>query len=361
MTVLSRYLTALVTMAALFLTFGCGHDEPRYAEAGLEPLTVEVTAVERISGPKAIEVRGVVQPARQATVSSRVMGPVVALKVRAGSIVAKDQTLLEIQPEASEGQLGQAQGALAQARAALFLAERNYKRFKTLHEEKAASDLEFEMAEMQLEQARGAVTQAEGAVRAASSVAKDSVVRAPFAARVVNTMVEVGDLVAPGRPLVKVESLEGQQLWLTVREADNHRVRVGQEVEMRFDARPEFGTITDHVVEIVPSADTATHTFTVKVALSGLDARSGLSGRALLPGDDAEYLAVPSSAVHRRGGLELVVIRDADGTSRTRAVTTGQSLPGGRVEVLSGLEAGAEVVVDVPGPVADGTPLEARR
>ncbi len=361
MTVPSRYLAVLITMAALFLTFGCGHDEPRRAEAGLEPMTVEVTAVERISGPRAIEVRGVVQPARQATMSSRVMGPVVALKVRAGAIVAKDQILLEIQPETSEGQLGQAQGALAQARAAFSLAERNYQRFKNLHEENAASDLEFEMAEMQLEQTRGAVTQAEGAVRTASSVAKDSVVRAPFAARVVNTMVEVGDLVAPGRPLVKVESLEGQQLWLTVREADNHRVRVGQEVEMRFDARPEFGTITDQVVEIVPSADTATHTFTVKVALSGLDARSGLSGRALLPGDDAEYLAVPSSAVHRRGGLELVVIRDADGTSRTRAVTTGQSLADGRVEVLSGLEAGAEVVVDVPGPVADGTPLETRR
>ena len=349
---------AVFTVAALVVASACGHEEAQHAQADLPTLRVAVADVQEIRGPKPIEVRGVVQPARQATLSSRTMGPVMSLDVRAGDIVAKDQTLLEIQPEMSEGQLDQAEGALAQAKAALALAERNYKRFETLHAEKAASDLEFEMAQMQLEQARGAVTQAEGAVRTASSVAKDSVVRAPFAARVVSTMVEVGDLVAPGRPLVTVESLGGFQMWLTVREADSHRVAVGQEVEMKFDARPELGTIKDRIVEIVPSADPATHTFTVKVTLPKIDVRSGLSGRALLPGDEDEYIAVPSSAVHRRGGLELVILRDDDGTARTRAVTTGQALPDNRVEVLSGLKPGDVVVLDAPGPLADGTPLE---
>jgi len=358
MTVPSRYLIPFVSMTALLATSGCGHDEPRHATAGFTPLKVAVAPVERINQSKVIEVRGVVHPARQSTVSSRVMGPVVALEVHAGAVVAKNQVLLKVQPETSEGQLGQAEGALAQARAAFALAERNHQRFKALHEENAASDLEFEMAEMQLEQAQGAVTQAEGAVQAASSVAKDSVVRAPFAARVVNTMVEVGDLVAPGRPLVRVESLEAQQLWLTVREADNHRVQIGQEVEIRLDSRPELGVVTGRVVEIVPSADPATHTFTVKASLASLDVRSGLSGRAFLQGDETEYLAIPSSAVHRRGGLELVVVRDPDGSARTRAVTTGQTLNDGQIEVLSGLEADAEVVVDAPGPLADGTPLE---
>jgi RND family efflux transporter MFP subunit len=349
-----------LAFAALVIT-GCGHEEPKTAGANLESLTVKTAEVQLVTTMKPIEVRGVVQPARQAAVSSRVMGPVVALRVSSGSVVSKGQTLLEIQPEASQGQLAQAQGALAQAEAALALAERNHERYKALHAENAASDLELDMARMQYEKARGAVSQAEGAVRAASSVADESSVKAPFSARVIDTLVEVGDLAAPGRPLVQVESLEDQQIWLTVRARDAGRVQVGDEIAVRFDARPDLGTVTGVVEEIVPSADPATHTLTVKVGLGDVAIPSGFTGRATIDGDAAERLVVPAQALHSRGGLELVVVRSDDGTARTRAVTSGAAAGEGLIEILSGLNAGESIVLDAPGPVADGTPLELAR
>jgi RND family efflux transporter MFP subunit len=355
----ARRIFSIVTLAVAALTLtACGHDEPKTAEADLKPLSVEVAEVERITEAHPIDVRGVVQPARQAAVSSRATGPVVKLNVHAGSLVAKNQVLLEIQPETSAGQLGQARGALAQAEAALAMAERNYRRFEALHAENAASELELDMAKMQYEQARGAVEQAEGAVRSASSVADESAVRAPFAARVVETMVEVGDLAAPGRPLVRVESLEGQQMWLNVRQNDIGRVSVGDQLEMRLDAREDLGTISGRIQEITPSADPGTYTFIVKVGLGQIDVPSGFSGRATISGDTTDRLIVPLGALHRRGGLELVIVRAADGSARTRAVTTGSTIDDNRVEILSGLDAGESVVVNAPGPVADGTPLE---
>jgi RND family efflux transporter MFP subunit len=289
------------------------------------------------------------------------MGPVVAIHVTAGSAVANGQRLLEIQPETTEGQLAQASGALSQAQAARALAERNYRRFEALHAEGAASDLELDMARMEFERAQGAVEQAEGAVQAATSVAGESVVRAPFSGRVVETLVEVGDLAAPGRPLVRVESTGGQQFWLTVREADIGRLSLGQPLGVTIDTRPDLGTIDGRVIEVVPSADPATHTFTVKVGLSGTELPTGLSGRARITGDLTDRLVVPTSTIHRRGGLELAVVRSDDGTARTRAVTTGRTLDDGLIEVLSGLDEGEQVVVDIPGPVADGTPLEVTR
>ena len=349
--------TVTLAVAALGLT-ACGHDEPKTANADLQPLGVVVAEVERITEAKPIEVRGVVQPARQAAVSSRAMGPVVKLNARAGSTVAKNQVLLEIQPEAAAGQLGQARGALAQAEAALALAERNFTRFEALHADNAASELELDMARMQYDQAKGAVEQAEGAVRAASTVADESTVRAPFAARIVETMVDVGDLAAPGRPLVRIESLEGQQMWLSVREGDIGRVGVGDPIEVRLDAREDLGAIAGEIREIVPSGDPATHTFTVKIGLGQVDVPSGFSGRATISGDSIDRLIVPLGAVHRRGGLELVIVRAADGSARTRAVTTGSIVSDDRIEILSGLDAGESVVVNAPGPVADGTPLE---
>jgi RND family efflux transporter MFP subunit len=349
------------TVAAVAALTACGSHDTERAEAKFTPVTVTLSPVEQTLEQQSIEVRGTVQPTRQAVLSSRVMGPVVAVKVGAGDVVRTGQTLIEIQEAASDGQLAQAAGALAQAEAALALAERNFQRYQALHAEKAASELELDMARMQYEQAQGAVKQAEGAVRTASTVAAESTVRAPFPARVVGTLVEVGDLAAPGRPLVRVESLEGQQIWLDVRESDIHRLAVGDELRVRLDARPDFGEVAGTVAEIVPLADPATHTFSVKVDLGTLEVRSGLSGRAFFTGDAGDRLIVPASAIHRRGGLELVVVRGADGTARTRAVTTGAELGNGMIEVLSGLEAADEVAVDLPAPVADGTPLEVKR
>ncbi len=356
----TRFATALLVLGTLAAA-GCGREEAKIATAELEPVTAHVAAVAAIRQPKPIEVYGIVQPVKQSFVSSRVMGPVVAVHVSAGQVVKKGQPLIEIQPQTAQGQVAQARGALAQAEAALAVARKNFTRFSNLHETGAASDLELDMARMQFEQAKGAVEQAKGAVQAAESVAREAVVRAPFAARVVDKLVEVGDMAAPGRPLVRLESLTGRKIWLTVREADIHRVKPGQTLAVRFDNRPALGTVEGTVDEIVAAADPATHTFTVKVSLGTLDVPSGISGRAELPGTAVERLVIPASAVHRLGSLELVVVRDGEGKARTRAVTTGATLPDGRIEILSGLSAGDQVLTDVPGPVADGTPVEVAR
>jgi RND family efflux transporter MFP subunit len=363
---------AATTVAALaLLTLACSDHQAQRLDERPAPVRAHLRAVEQLDESRTIEVYGTVQPVRQAAVSSRVMGPVVAVHVQAGDLVTADAPLVDIQPEAIDGQLAQAQGALGQARAALALAQRNYDRYQALHAEDAASQLELDMASMQLEQARGAVHQAEGAVQAAGSVAREATVRAPFAARVVERLAEVGDMAAPGRPLVRLESRTGSRIWLTVREADIGLLEPGQELPIQLDARPDLGTLRGTVAEIVPSADPMTHSFTVKVDLPsssgghGPGIASGMSGRATIAGAPVDRLVIPDAAVHRRGGLELVVIRAADGTARTRAVTLGERIEprGGSgeplmVEVLSGLAEGEQVLVDAPGPVADGTPVE---
>lgn len=352
-------LRAVSIIAVLALTgAACGGHESRRSEAEMPAVESRLVAVERVFDARTIELYGIVQPSRQAFVSGRLMGPVVAIHVQAGDVVEKGRLLLEIEPNASDGQVAQAQGALAQAQAALALAEKNYRRFEKLNAEKAASDLELDMARMQHEQTMGAVSQAEGAVESASSVAKESGIRAPFDARVVDKLVEVGDLAAPGRPLVRLESLSGRQLWMTVREGDIHRFRVGDKIEVGFDSMPAGRRFPGTVDEIMPAADPATHTFMVKVGVEDVEVASGSSGRGYIAGDASERLVVPSSAVHRRGGLELVVIRGSDGLARTRAVTTGAELGEGRVEVLSGLAEGDQTLVDALGPLPDGTPVE---
>jgi RND family efflux transporter MFP subunit len=319
--------------------------------------------VERLEVPTRVELYGTVEAEKTASVSTRVMAMVTAVHVQAGDPVRQGQLLLDIDPQAARGQLGQAQGALAQARAGLSLAQRNYERFQGLQKVQAASELELDMARMQYEQALGAVEQAEGGVSAAASVAADTRVVAPFAGHVGRRMVEVGDLAAPGRPLLELESSGNRRLVLTVPESlmARSRLQLGHELAARIDARPELGVIRGNVVEMAPGADPASHTFQVKIALPRPDLPSGSAARAWLETDRRSAVTVPPSAVLRQGGMSLVVVRNQEGRALARVVTLGETVEaatGQRVEVLSGLTGGETVLLDLAAVPALGTRVE---
>ncbi len=341
------------------VTAACGRGGER-ADAGPAAVTARLGKAELVEVPKRVELYGSVQPDREAAVSTRVMATVTAVKVKAGDAVAAGQVLVEIDPQTAQGQEAQARGALAQAQAALTLAARNHERFKALSAKGAASELELDMARMQHEQAQGAVEQAQGAVEAASSVARESRVVAPFAGRVAAKLVEVGDLAAPGRPLVMLESATGRRLALAVPESvfTAAALRAGATLPVEIDALGAGARLSGTVEEMTPGADPASHTFRVLVRLLGSDVATGLAGRAWVTIGTRRAVAVAESALLPSGGVTMVAVRDAAGRARTRAVVTGERLPDGRVEVLSGL-AGGEDVLLAPGAVpADGAAVE---
>ncbi len=349
-----------VVLLTMGLATGCKgrqeHDAGIARDAGT--VKAKVVAVSRATRKEQVPFMGTVEAEKTAAVSSRVMATVLAVHVKPGDRVRKGQILVDIDPETARGQEAQARGALAQAKAALALAERNYQRFKALYEAKAASELELDMARMQYEQAKGAVEQAEGAVAAASSVARESRVVAPFHGLVTAKLVEAGDLAAPGRPLVMLESATGRRLVVTVPEATWSQVplALGEVLPVSLDAQPGK-VLPGKVVEITPSADPATHSFTVKVAIEGEGIPAGAVGRVLVPGAEREAILVPKEAVLRVGGLTVVVVADAQGRARSRVVTVGQE-ERGMVEVLSGLSGDERVLVGLPQPPADGARIE---
>ena len=263
---------------------------------------------------------------------------------------------MEIDPQTAKGQEAQARGALAQARAALSLAERNYERYKALAAAGSASPLELDMNRMQYEQAKGAVQQGEGAVESASSVARESRVTAPFAGRVASRLVEAGDLAAPGRPLVTIESATGRRLVVQVPAGTvaASGISVGKKLAVQIDGLA--AELAGTAVEMSPGADPVSHTYTVTLELSGSPVATGLTGRATLETAVRSSILVPESAVLASGGVTLVALKDDAGKARTRVVTTGAS-QGGKIEILSGLSGGETVLVGLTAPPADGAPV----
>ncbi|HEX4952159.1 MAG TPA: efflux RND transporter periplasmic adaptor subunit [Thermoanaerobaculia bacterium] len=351
---------SLSAAAALFFVAACGRHEPQAPPPDAGRIAAPLATAERLALPQRTEVAGTVVAEKVTAVSSRVMAVVTAVPVELGETVAAGATLVVIDPTSAQGQLGSAQGALAQARAALSLAERNLQRFTALAQTQAASELELDLARTQYEQAQGAVAQAEGAVAAAASVARESRVVAPFAARVSARMVEVGDLATPGRPLLQLESLAGRRVQVSVPEGlvGASKLIVGSLVPVRLDAFPDRGELAGRVVETSPGPDPLTHSYTVKVAIEDAAVPSGAAARVVLATGERPTVVVPERSLIHHGGLTLVVVRDASGRAWSRVVTTGEKLAGGRVEVLSGLAGGETLLLDLAAAPPAGALVE---
>jgi RND family efflux transporter MFP subunit len=345
-------------LLALWAVACGGHEPPPGAPE--TSLTAPLGRAELLEIPRRVELFGTVEAERVSVVSTRVMAMVTAVHVQSGDWVETGELLLEIDPQAAQGQVSQAQGALAQAQAALALAQRNYERFQSLAATAAASELELDMARMQYEQAEGAVEQARGAVEAATSVAADSRVTAPFRGRVVERQVEVGDLAAPGRPLLRIESTAARRLALEVPETTvaEAALQPGDPVQVAIDSRSDLGVLEGQVVEMTPGADPRSHTFQVKVALPVPDLATGAAARAWVPTGQREAVVVPETAVLRQGGMHLVVVRDPEGRASSRVVTLGERLGEDRVEILSGLGGGEVVLLELTAVPPLGTQVK---
>jgi RND family efflux transporter MFP subunit len=167
----------------------------------------------------------------------------------------------------------------------------------------------------------------------------------------------VGDLAAPGKPLLALEDPSALQLEADVPEAIASHVQREARLTARVDG--VSGELTGTVSEISPAADPVSRTVRIKIDLpekAGLS--SGQFGRLLVPVGESNSLRVPVSAVVERGQLEIVFVVENQ-RAQLHLVKTGKRV-GDEMEILSGLHAGDAVVVEGAAQLTDGQRVEAK-
>ena len=109
-----------------------------------------------------------------------------------------------------------------------------------------------------------------------------------------------------------------------------------------------------------PGAEPGSRSALAKVQLpahAGL--HGGLFGKTMLASGKQEVLLVPETAISRQGQLAFVYVF-VEGTARRRMVTLGQTASAG-VEILSGLQAGEQVITNDVNLLKDSSPAEIAR
>jgi len=316
-------------------------------QAAKEPVPVESAAglstqkMAMQTIPSVTEAVGTVKAEQIAAVTSRVVANIVEMRVSAGQRVTNGEALVVLDDRDLRHRVEQAQDAVRSAEATLAQAQSDYKRDKPLFDQQVITTYDFEHTQTNLKTAEANFDRLQQAVREAEVNLSYAVIRSPFTGVVVDKLANLGDLAAPGQPLLTM--YEQGRLWLEANVPEDlmDHVRLNEVLPFRIDATGR--EMRGRVVEIVPSSDPSSRTVVVRVHLSETkDILPGMFGRLLLPMKPEAVLAVPASALIRAGQLTMVDVV-SEGRLQRRTVQLGRAI-GSQFEVLSGLAAGETVV-----------------
>lgn len=277
--------------------------------------------------------------ARRATVSTRLSASVRAVVVEEGARVSAGKVLVRLADEDVRAQLAAARTALANAVS-------QERRIERLAGQRAATQAE-------LEQAQAHRAQAQAQVSAAQASLAQMEIRAPFSGTIQARRVNAGDFVGPGQPLLEIQGDE-LEVVAAISEDEARGVALGD--ELRFEAGGREGIA--QVTALAPGGDPLSHRRALRARVrsertalaSGTFARLSLPAAAARPG-----VWVPRSALVERGDLTGVFVASG-GRAELRWLALGD-LTGDLVPVRAGLAPG-EPVIDAPGALRDGDPVE---
>jgi len=185
---------------------------------------------------------------------------------------------------------------------------------------------------------------------------KDTVSIAPFEGIIMAKMVEVGDAVQPGMPLMKYGFVKYLRLKADVPSMLVSSLRKGMDVPVRIG---NVNKAMARVSQIYPIADPSRHTVVVKFDLPvGILASPGMYAEIFLPDTTPggnTVITIPRTALIEGRSLPTVLVADVSAkTSSLRLVRLGASQGNGIVAVVSGLKAGEKIINHPPTGASSG-------
>ena len=368
-----------------------------------DSIEVQTAAVERSDMRVTVEEEGVTQVVERYTISAPATAWLRRIDLEAGDSVATGDPLAYLEPPRSTTldprSRAQAEARVATAEAGLRRAERAAEaarvtadqavserdRVERLAElgsatermkERAVAEAESALANLEAAEAAVVAARAElSAARAALGTGDESgealeasrVLRAPTAGRVLNVMQESAGMVSPGMPILSIGDTRALQVRVDVLSQDAVQIDPGTRV--LFDQWGGEGTLEGRVQRVEPQGFTSVSSLGVEeqrvnviaAVTTPADERAALGSgyrviaRFILWEDD-DVLQIPSSALFStEDGWAVFAFRD--GRAELQPVEIGRRT-GLRVQIVSGLSEGDEVIAHPGTDIEDGARVE---
>ena len=334
------------------------------AVASLEFLASDITMVQPRDLRQMLRLSGSLRAVNQAAVKAKVPGEVREVLVREGEAVKAGQVLIKMDTSEYLARAEQARGAMQAARGQLDIAAKTRDNNKALLDKGFISKTAFDNAASQFSIAQANVESAKGALDVAQKLLNDTVIRAPISGLVSSRTIQPGEKVSADNRLLEVVDLNKLEMEAAVPASDILNIALGQEVQVRIEGLAE--PLPGKVVRINPSTQAGSRSILTYIQIDNPNGvlRAGMFGEAQLTlAKKSGVLTVPQSALQSEALNPYVYAIENDRLVQKPIVPglRGDDGQGGAVEVVSGLDSGAQVVRNNLGSLRPGTPVRFAR
>lgn len=314
---------------------------------GPPPATVTATRVAETPWVQRIEEVGDLIAIDDVNIAAEVPGTIAAINFESGAPVKKGQVLVRLDATEEEAQ----RNAL---RAELKLAELELDRNTQLRKTQAFS-------QALLDKAQSEMASLSAQVERQAALVQRKTLRAPFDGVLSIRQVSRGTIVAPGDPMVRLQSLDPIYVDFTVSERHRGQIKPGQALEISVAAWPGE-LFAGELMVISTDVDLRTRTLKLRGQLANSDHRlqPGMfaSVRLILSGAEP-VLTLPRTAISFFAyGESVFIINESERglAAHRQQITVGRTRDE-RVEILKGLEAGQQVVHTGHLKLREGQPI----
>jgi HlyD family secretion protein len=257
---------------------------------------------------QAVTATGTLNPVQNVQVGSQVSGNIQKLFVDFNSIVKAGDVIAQIDPVVFQANVNQAEGDLANARAALELARLNAARTQALVAKQNSAQSDLDHATATLHQAEANVKIKEGALEKVKADLDHCTITSPIDGIVISRNVDVGQTVAASlqAPVIFqiANDLSKMQIDANVAEADVGSVAVDQNVEFTVDAFPNR-TFQGKVVQVrnapITVQNVVTYDTVIGVSNPEQKLKPGMTANvSIVSAHRDETLKIPNSALRFR-------------------------------------------------------------
>lgn len=315
------------------------------AQASDGPL-VEVVKPERSLVRDELVTFGSLRPDESVMIRPEIAGRVAQLHFREGQRVAAGELLVSLDDAISRAEL-------AQARANLNLAEKNFQRAQMLFKRGASNAQALDEASAQQQAARASL--------ALSQARLDKTrILAPYDGVLGLRAVSPGDYISAGQDIVNLEVLDPLKVDFRIPQKAVSQIRLKQLIEVSLDAYPGE-RFSGEIFAINPRLDEAGRSQAIRAHISNSDGRlsPGQFVRvSVILAERPDALVIPEEAI-MPVGERLLVNLVVEGKVELREVKLGKRLAG-KVEVLEGLQGDETLISAGWQKVRAGAPVRSK-